>query len=342
MFNQVYFSITVALLMVMLSVTAFSQSVEDFIKQGIELHDNGEYDKAIQIYQQALEINPKSSLAHYEIALTYQTLEDYQNALKHSKHSLELDGNNRAAYVIMGSALDDLGRPGEAVEAFEKCLKKFGGHYLVHYNLALTHFRLKQYEAAEKNLLKGISLNPSHASSHLLMANLKKDTGNKTQSVLGYYYFLLIEPNTERSKEAYTNLQAEMKANVTVDKNDPNHITVTLDPKGGSTQMMIALMQAAKNVEEVKERNKDKTQGELFVEDSQMLFGLTGGEKVKKKDRNLWNRMYAPLFSNIAKTDHIHAFCYYISQSSSEESVLWLKNNKGRLDQFGLWLDKNN
>jgi tetratricopeptide (TPR) repeat protein len=242
----------------------------------------------------------------------------------------------------MGSALDDLGRPGEAVKVFEKCLKKFGGHYLVHYNLALTHFRLEQYEEAEKNLLKGISLNPSHASSHLLLTNLMRDMGKKSQSILGYYYFLLIEPNTERSKEAFSSLQAALKANVTVDKNDPKHITVTLNPKGGATQMMMALMQASKNVEEVKEKNKNKTQGELFVEESQMFFELTGGEKVKKKDRHLWNQMYTPLFAKIAKTDHIHAFCYYISQSSSEESTLWLKNNKGRLEQFGLWLDTNN
>jgi hypothetical protein len=117
---------------------------------------------------------------------------------------------------------------------------------------------------------------------------------------------------------------------------------VTLNPKGGATQMMMALMQASKNVEEVKERNKNKTQGELFVEESQLFFELTGGEKVKKKDRQLWNQMYTPLFAKIAKTDHIHAFCYYISQSSSEESTLWLKNNKGRLEQFGLWLDTNN
>ena len=37
-------------------------SIEDLVKEGIQYHDNGEYDKAIEIYKKALKIDPKSPL----------------------------------------------------------------------------------------------------------------------------------------------------------------------------------------------------------------------------------------------------------------------------------------
>ena len=46
-------------------------SIEDFVKEGIQYHDKGDYDKAIETYKKALEIHPESTLVNYEIALSY-------------------------------------------------------------------------------------------------------------------------------------------------------------------------------------------------------------------------------------------------------------------------------
>ncbi|MDO1451789.1 tetratricopeptide repeat protein [Rhodocytophaga aerolata] len=327
-----------AMLLMLICFSAFAQSSQDLIKEGIACFDKGQYEQAINLYQQALALEPTSSLANYEISMTYQAIKDHKNALKYSEQALKLDANQMPAYLVKGSALDDLGRPKEAVMVFEKCLQKFGSHYLVHYNLALTLLRVADQQGAEKNLLKAIELQPSHASSHLMLANSMGSKGAKTQSMLGYYYFLLLEPATERSKEAYRSLLSVMKAGVKIDEQNPKHITITVDSKGGATDMMMALMQAAKTTEEVKEKNKNKTAGQLFIEDTEMFFEFSTSQKVKKKDRNLWNQLYAPLFKSLAQTDHMYAFCYYITQASSEESAKWLKDNPGKVDQFSLWL----
>ena len=59
-------------------------SIDDLVEEGIKYHDKGDYDKAIETYKKALEINPESTLVNYEIALSYFSKGDYKLAIKYS------------------------------------------------------------------------------------------------------------------------------------------------------------------------------------------------------------------------------------------------------------------
>ncbi|WP_162985016.1 tetratricopeptide repeat protein [Mesonia aquimarina] len=73
------------ILMVILPLSSFSQSkIETYTKEGIQYHDKGSYDKAIESYEKALKIDPKSTLLNYEIALSYFSKGEYKRAIKHS------------------------------------------------------------------------------------------------------------------------------------------------------------------------------------------------------------------------------------------------------------------
>lgn len=61
-----------------------SNNVQTLIREGVALHDSAEYKKAIEKFEQALKLNPKSTLALYEISLSYLELKDYENASKYS------------------------------------------------------------------------------------------------------------------------------------------------------------------------------------------------------------------------------------------------------------------
>ena len=69
----------------LLSVTlSFTQSVDDYVKEGISYHDKGQYSKAINVYKKALEIEPSSAKVNYEMSLSYFSNGDYQNAIKYA------------------------------------------------------------------------------------------------------------------------------------------------------------------------------------------------------------------------------------------------------------------
>jgi len=55
-----------------LTITCFGQyKLESLVEVGIKYHDNGEFEKAIVTYKQALKIDPKSTLVNYEISMSY-------------------------------------------------------------------------------------------------------------------------------------------------------------------------------------------------------------------------------------------------------------------------------
>ena len=105
------------------------KTFKKLLEVGISNHDSGEYDEAIKYYKQALEIEPDSDLANYEISLSYLTKKDYKKAIVYSDKVLK-KGDKRyliPAYVNKGSSLDMLGKTKKSIKVFEKAIDQLGG-----------------------------------------------------------------------------------------------------------------------------------------------------------------------------------------------------------------------
>lgn len=325
----------------LISSLIYSQSnVDSLVQIGIQYHDEGQFDKAIESYKTALNIEPNSALINYEISLTYMYMGDYENSILHSDKVIEQ--NDRyllQAYITKGSCLDYLGKSDEAIKLFEKGIKKFGDDHLLYYNLGYTYYNLKEYDKAEKALINAINAKSDHASSHLLLGYVMNEKNQKVQSLLCLHYFLFMEPRTERSKTAYNLLLKQFGGNVERDKDKPNQINIFIDPNQSESEfapaaMMISMLEASKALEE----NKDKSEDQIFIENTTSFFKILG--ELKKKNKGLWWDLYVPLFLEIAESEHIDTYCYFISQSNNIHSQVWMENNSVKIEQFGKWLQE--
>ena len=63
------------------------------------------YAGAIRHFQQALRLNPKYALAHYNWGNALRAQRDYTGAIRHYQQALELDPNLAAAHTNWGVAL---------------------------------------------------------------------------------------------------------------------------------------------------------------------------------------------------------------------------------------------
>jgi tetratricopeptide (TPR) repeat protein len=243
-----------------------------------------------------------------------------------------------AAYIVKGSSLDYLGRREESIKLFEKGIKRFGDHHLLYYNLGYNYYQIKNYQKAEAAFSKAIITNPSHASSHLLLGYVMEAQKKKVQSILALHHFLLLEPGSERAKGAYKLLIEQFSGNVQHDKDKPNQINIFIssepDSEFGAAEMMLSMLEASKSVEE----NKGKSESELYKANTESFFKILG-ELKKKKNKGIFWELYVPFFYKIAKSPHMDTYCYYVSQSSKEESVNWLKANKGKVEGFANWVN---
>ncbi|WP_324025290.1 tetratricopeptide repeat protein [Maribacter sp. BPC-D8] len=334
------FAITTILLFSFLFTSA-QNTFDNYIKEGIQYHDNGEYDNAITAYTKALEIDPVSTIAHYEMSLSYFSKGDYEEAVKYSDFVLkQKEDHMLEATLTKGSSLDMLGKTKESIKLFEKAIKQKQSHYLLHFNLGINYYKQNALDKAEEHLIKAIELNPNHSSSHLILSYIHNQKGNKVQTLLASHYFLFLEPNSERSKEAFKNLQNNFSGNVTKDSKKPNTINILLDMNNdkqfGAAELMISMLEASKSIEE----NKDKTDEEMFKENTESFFKILG-ELKEDSNKNIWWTFYVPFFYDLAKSDHLETYCQYISQIKNQESLKWLAVNENKLREFDAWLRRD-
>ena len=154
----------------------------------------------------------------------------------------------------------------------------------------------------------------------------------------------MLEPSSERSKKAYVLLKKQFGGSVQKDNDNPMNISVFLNAKNidsefGPAETMIAMLEASNMIEE----NKNKTPEELFINNTKSFFTMlvelyTNSPKGKE---NLWWKFYVPLFYNLAKSEYMDVFCYYISISSNDKAKKWLETNNEKLKKFAEWLQSN-
>lgn len=315
--------------------------IDDLVKKGIEYHDAQNYEMAIKTYEKALKLDPESTLVNYEISLSYFNIKDYEKAIEYSDKVLKQKSNHMMeAYLTKGSSLDVLGKTKASIKLFEKAIKSEGDHYLLHYNLALNHYKLRELDDAEKHIIKAIENNSNHASSHIMLAYIYNEKGDTVKTLLSLHYFLFLEPDSGRSLEAYMLLKDKFGGNVTKDKDKPNTININISAIGsdsdfGAAELMVGLLGASKSLEE----NEGKTEDDMFIENTESFFTVLG-ELKKKKSKGIWWTFYTTFFYDLAKSEHLETYCHYISQSGNKVSRTWVQDNEEKLNAFGDWLEK--
>ncbi len=325
----------------MINLLSAQSQLDNLIAEGIKYHDKQEYFKAIDIYKQALEIDPNSLIANYEIALSYMYAEDYYKSIEHANKVIGKKSEYESlAYIIKGSCLDYIGKTEEAIKLFKSAIKKNKNEHLLYYNLGLTYYNAEYYDKAEEALTSAIYIMPTHASSHLLLGYLMSDRHERIKSILCFHFFLFLEPNSDRSPEAYSLLRSQFAGNVKKDTLDPNTINIVVNTEDTEKEFfgietMLSMLEATKDNAE----NANKTDEVIFKENSTKFFKMLG-EKMSKNKKGLWWNFYIPFFNYIANSDYMETYCYYIS-SSQEKAQQWFKENPTKLDEFYDWINSD-
>jgi Tfp pilus assembly protein PilF len=314
--------------------------IDSLVQVGIQYHDKGEYDKAIETYREALRIDSTSALVNAELAMTYGATGDNENAIRHSDFVIKQGkGNLLPAYITKGSALDDLGKTEQAIEVFREAVAQFGDNYLLYFNLAVSYGRIQDLENAEQAYINAIMDEPNHASSHCGLAVIKAAQHQRVQSLLSLYFFLLLEPESDRAKTAYTLLMEQLRGNGKKDGNNPMDTGSSSNPEADAefcaAEIMLGILEASNSSEE----NKGKTPEELFIQTTQMFF-TTLGEQLRGHEgqSSIWWSLYVHSFYELAQSEYMDVFCYYISLFSNEKAGEWLMTNREKFEQFAKWI----
>jgi len=313
---------------------------DSLIQEGIAAHDRGQYREAIADYKAALHSDPGSSQAAYELSYTYFTTRDFDNAIKYAKQSLK-KGRKKIpeAYVIWGSALDELGHEKKSLALFNEGIADFPDFYLLEYNKGLTLYRMKKYPMAESSLIRAVTLKPGHPSSHLLLAYTEASLENRVKSILPLYFFLLLEPESDRSVKAWDFLVTMQTQGVL--KKDHQPIEIGLTQKGSGDSDSLRAIDLAISMATVASmtQSSDTTELGRFSERNRSVFAVLS--EIKCNQQDIWWTFYIPFFKGLFTSGNVLSYSYYISRSArSEETLEWIKKHPLEMDHLATWLNQ--
>ncbi|WP_135605447.1 tetratricopeptide repeat protein [Methanococcoides sp. NM1] len=212
-------------------------AVEDEVtlnNEGLAFYELNEYDKALEYFDKALEINPDYVDAWNNKGLTLNKLNEFENASESFDKALDINPDDADLWNNKGNTIKNLANYNsdytrtvttyakmqvinqykESITYFDKALEIEPNHADAWNNKGLTLDKLNEFENASESFDKALEINPDDA-------DLWNNKGNTIKNLANY--------NSERAITKYAIIQAndQYKESITYfDKAleiDPNH-----------------------------------------------------------------------------------------------------------------------
>lgn len=314
------------------------------IQQGIELHDAKKYDEAIAKYLAVLEENPDSTLAMYELSMSYYSKGDKVKAKEMAFRGAKYISDDLALfYGTIANILDDEGRPEEAIKLYrdaEDILKSYPGFQKqlasIYYNLGITYFRLKKYTESRTELKKAVENNFAYGSPHYLLAVVYNGTKYKIPAFLAAARLISLDSNSQRTTNAVTILTEILKPASKNPATGNIDIFMNLDaPKDEGDFTIFDLLLGTLTVVRGDE-DKNKTDDEMFIDAIGSVVEILAEDK--KMRSTFVGKTYVPFMSEMKQKGHLEAFGYLIlSKNGNGNASKWVKSNDAKVASLLKW-----
>ena len=149
------------------------------------------YIKAIELYKEAVELNPGNFKAYVNMGVCSGILEKHHESLSYYAKAIEINPHYDLPYENSGNAYRKAGDLNQAIEYYKKALKLNPQNYKVAGNLGVTYYSLEKYNEALK--FYEISLKFSD-----------------NESIQAYYNIALLYNKLKKYKKAAESCQSEL------------------------------------------------------------------------------------------------------------------------------------
>ena len=202
---------------------------EKLCRQGYSFSINGEDQKALEFFKEAIEKDPKNTMAWHGLGYCHVGLNNpasaiaaYQNAIKSNpddetlyfilgNYYVKLGHHKEAihsylqvirmkpdfveAYFKLGVAYSQLGRLDEGKDAFEKAIRLNPDAAPAHFNVGIAYAQLGRYQDALNANQEVLRIDPEFAPAHNNIGRLYNRIGNADQEIEAYKKAIRIDPD---------------------------------------------------------------------------------------------------------------------------------------------------
>lgn len=177
--------IALALVLVLIGCQKSTNTSEQFTRLtnlGKSQYEAGDAGKAIDLFRQALALNPALPEAQLNLANAYLLANQSEQAIRQARQILEADRASAAAHYIIGCAHLRLGQTEEALKSLQQSHRLDPAVTALNFQIALAHERLGQTPEAMAQLQTVTEFEPEHPAAHYRLSQLLQKLGRKEEA----------------------------------------------------------------------------------------------------------------------------------------------------------------
>jgi len=139
---------------------------EKLCRQGYSFSINGQDQKALEFFKEAIEKDPRNTMAWNGLGYCHVGLNNPAAAIKAYQQAIKANPDDETLYFIIGNYYVKLGQDQEAINAYLKVIRLKPDFEEAHFKLGVVYSRLGRLDQGKKAFETVIRLNPDAAPAY--------------------------------------------------------------------------------------------------------------------------------------------------------------------------------
>ncbi|MEH2423589.1 MAG: tetratricopeptide repeat protein [Nostoc sp.] len=176
-----------------------SDAQQKLYQEGVNKYDTGNYEGAIEDFNQVIQLDPQNALAYNRRGDAYYRLGDYEQAQADSSQALLLNPQDANAYFDRGFAFSELGKYKEAIADYTQAIKLNSKNAYAYYGRGLARAQLKDNKGAIGDFSKAIAFKPQHTEAYLQRGILRRHLRQRLEAIQDFDTVIKINPSDAKA-----------------------------------------------------------------------------------------------------------------------------------------------
>ncbi len=178
-----------------------SNEIQEELKQGNQLFDDGEYEAAVAVYQKMVEENADLYVIHKNIGNCYFKQEKYELAVESFLKVLDKAPGSTDILLSVGNCYANQGENEKAMEWYYKIEFEKIDDPTVLYNIGTNFYNSSQFEDALKYYKKAVELKSDFLDSIYQLGLCYLTTGSNEEAIAAFEDYLRMDPDSGRASQ---------------------------------------------------------------------------------------------------------------------------------------------
>ena len=163
--------------------------------RGVELIGEDKLEEALESFENAIELDPALSQAHFNKGLVHWNLAQLDDAIASYGTAVQFDPEYAEAYFRLGQALYGKRRVQECIDALERAVEIDPFHAAAHLSLGNVFFTEGRVQESVAALQKAVQADPEVSGAHYALGNVWASLGDLDNTINSYNEVVRLTPD---------------------------------------------------------------------------------------------------------------------------------------------------